>query len=118
MGENVEKEQYPKVLIISHNLYDVNNNIGKTLVSLFKGWPKEKLSQIYFRNDMPSFNYCKQYYCITDKEIFFSALYAGRKKAGNFTEINKLGRRRKNKKIPPIFRLNSNHPLNFLENLV
>ena len=42
----------------------------------------------------------------------------GRKKAGNFTEINKLGRRRKNKKIPPIFRLNSNHPLNFLENLV
>lgn len=83
MGENVEKEQYPKVLIISHNLYDVNNNIGKTLVSLFKGWPKEKLSQIYFRNDMPSFNYCKQYYCITDKEIFFSALYAGRKKAGN-----------------------------------
>ena len=44
--------------------------------------------------------------------------YMEEKKAGNFTEINKLGRRRKNKKIPPIFRLNSNHPLNFLENLV
>lgn len=73
----------PKVLIISHNLYDDSNNIGKTLVSLFNGWPKEKLAQIYFRNDMPSFKYCDQYYCITDRDVVKSVCSFGRKKAGN-----------------------------------
>lgn len=74
--------EYPKLLIISHNLYDTSNNIGKTLVSLLQGWPKERLSQIYFRNDMPSFKYCEQYYCITDKDILKSVLTLHLKSAG------------------------------------
>lgn len=86
------KEQiYPKLLIISHNLYDTSNNIGKTLVSLLSGWPKDKIAQIYFRNDTPSFNYCSQYYCITDKDILKSAMTCRIKKAGNkvqsFTDL-------------------------------
>ena len=74
--------EYPKLLIISHNLYDVTNNIGKTLVSLLDGWPKEKIAQIYFRNDTPSFQYCKEYYCITDKDTLESTISLRRKKAG------------------------------------
>lgn len=79
---------YPRVLIISHNLYDDSNNIGKTLVSLFKGWPTECLAQIYFRNDKPSFKYCKRYYCITDKDVVESIYTFGKKKAGAVVNTN------------------------------
>lgn len=100
--------EYPKLLIISHNLYDVTNNIGKTLVSLLSGWPNERLAQIYFRNDMPSYNYCEEYFCITDKDIAKSVLSLRTKPAGsarvkqeNFAisdaenSLYKLGNRRK-----------------------
>ena len=60
---------YPKVLIISHNLFEITNNIGKTLISLFNGWPKDRICQIYLRNDSPSFEYCENYYQILDKEV-------------------------------------------------
>ena len=75
--------EYPKLLIISHNLYDVNNNIGKTLVSLLEGWPKDRISEIYFRNDPPSFNYSSQYYCITDKDVLKSVLTLHTVRAGS-----------------------------------
>lgn len=78
--------EYPNVLIISHNLYDVTNNIGKTLVSLMDGYPKDKISQLYFRNDTPSFQYCSNYFCITDKSVLKSILSLGFKKAGNIVE--------------------------------
>lgn len=78
----MSSKEYPKVLIISHNLYDNTNNIGKTLVSLFDGWPQNKLAQLYFRNDKPSFKFCTQYYCITDKEVFKSILTLNTKKSG------------------------------------
>jgi glycosyltransferase involved in cell wall biosynthesis len=77
------ESQYPKLLIISHNLYDINNNIGKTLVSLLNGWPKDRIAEIYFRNDPPSFNYCSQYYCITDKEVLKSVVSLHTIKAGS-----------------------------------
>lgn len=87
----MSREKYPKILIISHNLYEDSNNIGKTLISLLKGWPKDRLAQLYFRNDMPSFKYCKSYYCITDKEIVKSVCSFGIKKAGNkISSGNKL----------------------------
>lgn len=60
---------YPKVLILSHNILEDTNNIGKTLISLFQGWPKDRLCQIYLRNEQPSFSYCFNYYRITDKEM-------------------------------------------------
>lgn len=78
--------EYPKVLIICHNLYDVTNNIGKTLVSLMDGYPKDKIAQLYFRNDAPSFQYCSNYYCITDKSVLKSILSLGFKKAGNIVK--------------------------------
>lgn len=63
---------FPKVLIISHNIFENTNNIGKTLISLFQGWPKDKICQIYLRSERPSFVFCNDYYRITDKEIIQS----------------------------------------------
>lgn len=77
---------YPKVLIVCHNLYDVTNNIGKTLVSLMDGYPKDRIAQLYFRNDKPSFNYCSDYFCITDKSVLKSIVTLGFVKAGAIIE--------------------------------
>lgn len=102
-------EQYPKLLIISHNLYDVTNNIGKTLVSLLQGWPKDRIAQVYFRNDIPSFEYCSHYFCITDKDVFKSVGTVGILKAGkkielesenNVTDTEKSLYRVGNKRVP------------------
>lgn len=72
-------QEYPKILILSHNIFEDTNNIGKTLVSLLSGWPKDKLCQIYLRDDTPSFKYCGNYFRILDKEIVKS--YVKGKKA-------------------------------------
>jgi len=66
---NVSEKRFPRLLIISHNLYDTNNNIGKTLVSLLEGWPKELISEAYFSNDYPTFKYSNSYYQILDKDV-------------------------------------------------
>ncbi|MCR4660966.1 MAG: hypothetical protein K5765_03065 [Clostridia bacterium] len=73
---------YPKLLIISHNMFDKNNNIGKTLISLLSSWPSDKLCQIYLRDDKPTFDYCDNYYRILDKEIVKS-YFKGKKIVGS-----------------------------------
>lgn len=73
---------FPRLLIISHNLYDESNNIGKTLVSLLNKWPVDKIAQVFFRNDSPSFNKCNRYFCITDKEVALSVMTLGIHRAG------------------------------------
>ncbi len=82
-------EQYPRLLIISHNLYDETNNIGKTLVSLLSGWPADKLAQINFRNDIPSYKYCDKYYSIIDKDVALSVMTFGIHKAGRVLQKSK-----------------------------
>lgn len=78
--------EYPKVLIVCHNLYDVTNNIGKTLVSLMNGYPKDRIAQLYFRNETPSFQYSSDYYCITDKSVLKALMTFGIRKAGGVVE--------------------------------
>ncbi len=74
--------QLPRLLIISHNLYDVTNNVGKTLISLLSKWPKDKISSIYFRNEKPHEFYCKNYYLLDDKAVLKSLFSLGIYKAG------------------------------------
>ena len=78
-------EGYPKVLIISHNIFEETNNIGKTLISLFYGWPSDKICQIYLRSEKPTFKYCDNYYRITDREMLKS-YYKGKKVVGTAFE--------------------------------
>lgn len=72
---------YPKVLIISHNVLEETNNIGKTLISLFKGWPTDKLCQIYLRSEEPSLTHCDNCFRITDREII-NSYFQGKKVVG------------------------------------
>ena len=76
------KNNYPRVLVISHNLLDYSNNIGKTLLSLLDGWPKECLYSVYLRNEMPQNYRCNGYYLITDKDVLKGLLTLGLYKPG------------------------------------
>ena len=78
---SAEVKKYPKLLVICHNILEDTNNIGKTLISLLSGWPKDRLCQIYLRDDIPSFKYCNNYYRIIDKDILKS-YFKGRKNVG------------------------------------
>lgn len=49
-----------KILLISHLPISTDTNVGKTLFNLFSGYPKEKISQIYFTESgdkIPGVNY-------------------------------------------------------------
>lgn len=58
-----------RILIISMNaLSDVTNN-GKTIASFFKGYPVEKIAQLYFSPDLPQNTECMKYYRINDMDM-------------------------------------------------
>lgn len=59
-----------KLLIISSNAFSNKTNNGKTLESIFNFEKKENISQLYFsQNESPDFNYCDNYFQITDLHI-------------------------------------------------
>lgn len=58
-----------RALIISHNSFSKLNNNGKTLESIFKSYNKSQISQLFFNEEKPDFEFCYNYYKITDKDI-------------------------------------------------
>lgn len=67
----------PSVLVISNNCFSKSDSNGRTLANLFVGWPKENLAQFYIQNTEPEFDYCEQYYRLTDRQALAS-LYGKR----------------------------------------
>jgi hypothetical protein len=67
----MNKGKYPRVLIISHNPFDLNLGIGKTFTSLFKGWSKESIAQLYLHNQAPDFSVCSNFFHITEEQLLF-----------------------------------------------
>lgn len=65
---------FPKMLVICHNLLEETNNIGKTLLSFIKDWPKEQLYSLYFAPQKPFSDRCAGYYQICDKEVLKATL--------------------------------------------
>ena len=61
-----------KVLIISHNPISTYQNMGKTLLSLFSGFDREELCQLYIYPTHPDIDFCSSYYRVTDKEVLKS----------------------------------------------
>lgn len=63
-----------KVLIISHLPMATQNNMGKTFLSLFSGFKKSELCQLYIYPSFPDVDRCSSYYRVTDKEVLSSVL--------------------------------------------
>lgn len=63
------KKTYPKILIISHNCISERTNNGKTIYSIFRDWPQENISQIFFRNEYPDSASNFNFFRITDLDL-------------------------------------------------
>lgn len=61
--------QYPRVLIIGSSALDVKSATGITLCSLFSGYPKECISQIYDDVSAPNPEYCSCSYRLSSADI-------------------------------------------------
>lgn len=64
-----------KVLVVSHNCFSKVSNNGKTLESIFSGFSKENIGQVFFTEDMnPDFDFCDNFFKITDTDVLKSLL--------------------------------------------
>lgn len=63
---------YPRLLVLSNNSFSKSNSNGRTLGSLLKGWPKDKIAQFCISSDGPDFDVCENYYCVTDADVLRS----------------------------------------------
>ena len=57
------------LLIISHNIIDTTNNVGKTVISILKKWPAQNIRSIYLRNEIRSTMLCDDSFMIADGDI-------------------------------------------------
>ena len=65
---------YPRILVLSNNSFSLSNSNGRTLGSLFHGWPKDRIAQFCVSSDGADFDVCNNYYCITDGDVIHSLL--------------------------------------------
>ncbi|WML55181.1 hypothetical protein RCG17_11670 [Neobacillus sp. PS3-12] len=65
----MDLEKYPRVLIVTVNPLSTTSNNGKTYDSFFKGYPKERIAQLYFHREIPTSDVCENYYKISDEDI-------------------------------------------------
>lgn len=66
-----------KVLVISNNCFSKTDSNGRTLGNFFLGWDKSCLAQFYIQNSQPDFDYCENYFRVTDAQAL-SALKTGK----------------------------------------
>ena len=79
-----------KILIVSHTCLSTHNNMGKTLLSYFRGFAPEELAQLYFHRESPSERACCRYYRFTDADALKSLF--SRKKLGNRFGVSSLSK--------------------------
>ena len=70
--------EFPKVLVISHNVFSRTMNVGRFLADTFRDWPSEKLSQMYFYDETPTVTLCTDYYKVTDRDVLGSIMRPGK----------------------------------------
>ena len=71
-----------KLLIISHNIIDTTNNVGKTIISIIKKWPVQNIRSIYLRNEIRNTMLCDDSFMITDGDILNNTFSIKTRKCG------------------------------------
>ena len=61
-----------RVLVVSHNVFSRENNMGRSLAGLLSGWDPDALSQLYFCPEQPSLPLCRRYFRVTDLDALRS----------------------------------------------
>jgi glycosyltransferase involved in cell wall biosynthesis len=66
---------HPRVLVVNGGPFEYKTNHGIVMSSLFKGWPKDRLAEIYFSQLMePEFDVCEQYWRVTRLNVLKSMM--------------------------------------------
>lgn len=68
---------YPRVLVISHNVFSTTSNMGKTLATFFQDWESDSLAQLFFHSEVPNTDICHRYFRITDFDLLFARSRCG-----------------------------------------
>lgn len=97
MHNDIDKNKFPKVLLVSHNVLSKTSSMGKTLYNMFSDWPKESIAQLYFHSEVPTTRLCEKYFRITDFEVLKS-LYK-RIEIGTIFEKNQIDTELENSRI-------------------
>ena len=77
-----------KVLVISGNSFSNISNNGKTLESFLGPFGKENLAQLFFHPDNPDFDFCENYFHITDIDVLKRTLGLVRKCGGTVSRTS------------------------------
>ncbi len=73
---------YKSVLIISHTCFSDTDSMGSTLASYFSEYPIEKVAQFYIKDMQPNVPFCKNFFCVTDKDVLHGLIKPWRKPIG------------------------------------
>lgn len=88
-----------KVLVISHNVFDRNSNMGKTLASFFHGWNCQCLAQLYLHSEIPTSEICHRYYRITDTDALKSVFSIKRQVIGRSFSVKDIDSDRSSSRV-------------------
>jgi glycosyltransferase involved in cell wall biosynthesis len=89
----VKNANFPRVLIVNGEPFNSSSATGITLSNLFRGWPKEKIAQVYTSKTQPDLNLCNKNWRLSNRDLLFaSQLNQMRKRnsnpAGNTISVN------------------------------
>lgn len=59
----------PKILVISHTCFSLNDSMGSTLASYFSTYDSSLIAQFYIKDMVPNSSVCDKYFRITDREL-------------------------------------------------
>lgn len=68
MSDNIK--QYPRVLIVNGEPFNLNSATGITLNNLFYKWPRERIAMIYTANILPNSDICKRYWRLRLSDLY------------------------------------------------
>lgn len=77
-----------KALVISGNSFSNISNNGKTLESFFGSFGKDNLAQLFFHPDHPDFDFCDNYFHITDMDVLKKTFGLIRRCGGTVSRVS------------------------------
>jgi glycosyltransferase involved in cell wall biosynthesis len=91
----VKEKSYPRVLVISGEPFNYESATGITISNLFKGWPKDRIAQIYSAKIKPNLDICDNIWQFSNTELLFIAqcMRLTRKDTPSYNNNNKMENR-------------------------
>ena len=80
MGRDWRVKNNKRVLLISHNALSLHSNNGKTINSMFSGWNRSEVAQLYFQDEIPESKQFRKFFRVRDLDII-KTLFLLRKQA-------------------------------------